>query len=933
VDDSGASAILRPISSRLRYNPGQIHASRAKNGLGSRKPTKARDREGKEGSIMRDESRREPQPEDPDTTEFETPVARQPERIGNYRIIKRIGAGGMGVVYEAEQSHPRRLVALKVIRGGTYVDETHLRMFHREAQTLGRLKHPAIAAIFESGDTEDGQHFFAMELVRGETLSQWLLKHNPRSLSTAELRLRLELFRKICEAVAYAHQRGVVHRDLKPSNILVTKESRGVSGAAGGEVPDVKILDFGLARITDSDVELSTIVTQVGKVQGTLPYMSPEQFKGVPEEIDLRTDVYSLGVVLYEMLTGQLPHDVSRATIHEAARIVCDEQVKPLSGSWSGARGPDRDIETIVLKAIEKEPSRRYQGVSSISEDIQRYLCDQPITARPPSAVYQIRKMVARHRLGFGFAGSLLVMLVALAVSMTVQASLIASERDRANHEAMTAERVSAFLIDLFKVADPHESKGNTVTARELLDQGAGRLRQELRGEPLVQARMMVTVGNVYQRLGLYEKARPLLEESLLIRRELLAADDPVIAESLTALAGFHRFVGEYSEARRFYEEALELLQAAWGAAHPDVAKAVSNLSVVHWQTGRYDESLELQMRALEIREATLGPDDILVAHSLNNLSLLLKERGEYDEALLMAKRALEIKETRLGPDHPDTAMTRGNLATLLRRMGDYAAARPLLEQSLTTREETLGPEHPDVAQSLNNLANLLQTTGDYVEARPLYERSLAIREKALGPDHIDVSQTLNNLAVLLVATGEFDTARLHYERALTIREEVLGPEHRRVAQTSNNLANLYRRDGENLDESLALYERGLAIYEKALGPEHLEVGLILQPIAIVHFLQGRPEESREHHERAVRVFEETVGLDHPEVLYSLAAYHAATGARDSSIDYLQRAVDAGYSTLWLTRDPDLESLHGDPEFEEIAARLGNPDPDRRGDH
>jgi tetratricopeptide (TPR) repeat protein len=842
---------------------------------------------------MGDESRQRPPSEDLKTTEFETPVPRRPERIGDYRIIKRLGAGGMGVVYEAEQSHPRRLVALKVVRGGAYVDETHLKMFHREAQTLGRLKHPAIAAIFESGDTEDGQHFFAMELVRGETLSEWLRKRKSGALSTAELRLRLELFRKICDAVAYAHQRGVVHRDLKPSNILVTKESRSVTGAAGGEVPDIKILDFGLARITDSDLALSTIVTQVGKVQGTLPYMSPEQFKGVPEEIDLRTDVYSLGVVLYEMLTGQLPHDVSRGAIHEAARIVCAEPVKSLSGSWSGARRPDRDIETIVLKALEKEPSRRYQGVSSLSEDVHRYLCDQPITARPPSAVYQLRKMVARHRLGFGFAGSLLVLLVVLAVSMTVQASLIATERDRANHEAATAERVSAFLVDLFKVADPHETKGNTVTARELLDQGAGRLRQELRGEPLLQARMMVTVGNVYQRLGLYEEARPLLEESLEIRRELLAPDDPVIADSLTALAGYHRFVGEYSEAQRLYEEVLALLRAARGAEHPDVAKALSNLSVVRWQMGHYDDSLELQKRALEIREA-----------------------------LSMAKRALQIKESRLGADHPDTAMTRGNLATLLRRMGDYAAARPLLEQSLAIREETLGPEHPDVAQSLNNLANLLQTTGKYVEARPLYERSLAIREKALGPDHIDVSQTLNNFAVFLVATGEFDTARLHYERALAIRERVLGPDHRRVAQTSNNLANLYRRDGENLDEALELYERGLAIYEKALGTEHLEVGLILQPIAIVHFLQGRLEESLKHHDRAVRIFEETVGLNHPEVLYSQAAYHAATGARGPALDYLQRAVEAGYSTLWLTRDPDLESLHGNPEFQEIAARL-----------
>jgi tetratricopeptide (TPR) repeat protein len=869
---------------------------------------------------MPDESK-DPRTEKLHTTKIGLPRAPEPpERIGGYRILRTLGAGGMGIVYEAEQSQPRRPVALKVIRGGAHVDEVQLKMFRREAQTLARLRHPSIAAIYESGGTADGQAFFAMELVRGETLKQWLEKRRPTAgLGAAELRLRLELFRKICDGVAYAHQRGVVHRDIKPTNILVTLESKGATESDG--VPDVKILDFGLARITDVDESLTSIVSEAGKVQGTLPYMSPEQFRGVPDGIDLRTDVYSLGVLLYEMLSDQLPYDISRAIFHEAAQVVCESPPRPLSGAASGSRRLDKDLETITLKALEKEPARRYQSVFALADDIQRYLSNQPILARPPSAVYQLRKMVARHRLAFGFAGSLLVMLVVLAVSMTIQADLIAAERDRANLEAATADRVSAFLIDLFQVVDPNRAQGASITARELVDQGANRVRRELSGEPLLQARMMLTLGNVYQRLGLYAEARPLLEQSLRIRREMLPADDPVIAESLTALGGLHRHTGEYPEAQALYERVLELRQTALGTDHPEVATALSNLAVVHWQAGRYEESRRLQERALAIREAMLGPDDILVAHSLNNLSLLLKVQGEYPRALSLARRSLEIKERTLGADHPDTAKTRNNLATLLRKMGDYEAARPLLEEALAVRERTLGPDHPDVGQSLNNLANLLQVTGDFANARPLYERSLAIREKALGPDHVDVSQTLNNLGILLVSMGEYDQARQHYERALAIREAALGPEHRRVAQTLNNLANLYRRMGD-YDGSLPLYERATEIYEKSLGPEHLEVGLSLQPIAIVHFTRGDPERAFAIHDRAVRIFESGVGLEHPEVLYSQAAYHAAIGSRNEALRYLEGAVAAGYSTLWLTRDPDLESLHGSPEFDALTAQL-----------
>ena len=388
----------------------------------------------------------------------------------------------MGVVWEAEQQHPRRRVALKVMRQGHYVDDLHARMFHREAEILGRLKHPNIAAIYESGHTDDGHDFFAMELVRGSTLGDWL-GTRPQAVTREELELRLRLFRTICEAVSYAHQRGVIHRDLKPSNIVVTDEAASGTATVGSPLPIVKILDFGLARITDVEAVAASMLTEVGMIKGTLQYMAPEQARGEVEAIDVRTDVYALGMILYELLSGRRPYDLLGAALAEAVRVICEQPPRSLSQGWSGTRRLDADVETIVVKALEKDPERRYGSVAALSDDVDRYLTSQPILARAPSRAYRVRKYVQRHRAFVGAAAAVAIALVGGAIGTTwgwVRARaaerVATAEAEEARRQTAIATATYTFLAeDLLMAVAPTggAGRGRNVTMREVLDVAA----------------------------------------------------------------------------------------------------------------------------------------------------------------------------------------------------------------------------------------------------------------------------------------------------------------------------------------------------------------------------------------------------------------------------------------------------------------------------
>jgi eukaryotic-like serine/threonine-protein kinase len=729
------------------------------------------------------------------STAFLTDSHRQ--MIGSYRIIRQIGAGGMGVIYEAEQQQPKRLVALKVIQGTRLLDEQTIKLFEREAQALARLKHPGIAAIYESGRTPQGQHFFAMELVRGETLEAYLERSAESPIMTpALLRERLAIFHKIAEAITYAHQRGVIHRDLKPSNIIIQREfDFGDSDAE--RVPGIKILDFGLARITESDMAVATTFgTEIGKIQGTLPYMSPEQIRGNPDEIDVRSDVYSLGIILYEMIAGRRPYDVHQMMLHEAARVICEVLPDPLAKSWSGTKRLDRDIETIVGKALEKDAPRRYQSVAALGEDISRFLTGQPILARPPNAVYQLRKMAARHKLGFAFTALVFVLIASFSIGISIQARRIARERDRANREAgranmeaAAAVQVSDFLTDLFRVSDPSEARGRAITAREVLDKGAARIKMGLTNDPVLQARLLYTMGYVYRNLGELDQAEQLLEQSVSIRQNVLGQDALDTLRAMSRLGDLYDLAGKTDIAEKMLTAVLEKERRILGEDHQNTLKTLANLANIYDSRGRYEKSFPMMQDVLERRRKTLGSDNLDTLSSEYNLAIAYYRKQDFPTAERLLQEVSSSVARSAGSDHPYALLAKNLLAEVYLNLNRLDDSRRIRQEVYETSVRVLGPDHMDTLGTKLGLANTARRQKRFAEAETLFRDTLEAQIRILGPDHADCMATRVSLATMLSDAARFDEAERLWHDTLTRMERTLGKEHPDTAHCLLGLA------------------------------------------------------------------------------------------------------------------------------------------------
>jgi len=710
------------------------------------------------------------------TFEITVPPSEKPgDRIGRYKLLQRIGEGGCGVVYMAEQEEPvSRRVALKIIKLGMDTKLVIAR-FEAERQALAMMDHPSIAKVFDAGATETGRPYFVMELVRGLKITDFC---DEKELPTHQ---RLDLFIQVCQAIQHAHQKGIIHRDLKPSNILVSVND-------GVAVP--KIIDFGIAKAASGQkLTDKTLFTAFEQFIGTPAYMSPEQAVITNVDIDTRSDIYALGVLLYELLTGKTPFDPKellsigldemRRTIRETEPPRPSTRVSTLPGqelsTTAHRRGLEApklvselrgDLDWIAMKCLEKDRARRYETANGLAMDIQRHLDNEPVGACPPSRLYRFQKTVRRNKLAFAAGSAVLASLVLGLTLSTVFFFRERAARESANESAAIAQAVNEFLRrDLLQQASSHSQAeaGFTpdpdLTVREALERAAKRIGDRFHDQPLVEAGVRMSLGETLIEVGEAERAIPHLQRALALRQANLGTNHLGALSSMGVLGWAYREASQLEQALPLLKETVELRTAKLGPDHPATLNAMNNLASAYQAAGQLEQALPLRKKTLKLRQDSRGPDDPATLAAMANLATAYRAIGQREQAQRLVEKALSRMQARLPPGHPATLGAMNNLATVYQDADQLDRALPLYEQTLKLREASQGPDHPDTLIARNNLAWACETAGRIDQARLLFEETLRLTEAKLGPGHPKTWRARINLAEVLGRQGKWKEA------------------------------------------------------------------------------------------------------------------------------------------------------------------------------
>jgi serine/threonine protein kinase len=755
------------------------------------------------------------------------------DQIDRYKLLQQIGEGGYGVVFMAEQKTPvRRRVALKIIKPGMDT-KTVIARFEAERQALALMDHPNIAKIFDAGTTESGRPYFVMELVRGVKITEYCDKH---SLTTPE---RLNLFTQVCQAVQHAHHKGIIHRDIKPSNILVTQTAQGAA------LPVV--IDFGIAKPTTSyQLTDKTFFTAFEMLIGTPAYMSPEQAALTSTDVDTRTDIYSLGVLLYELLTGSTPFNTEKllkSGLDEIRRVIREQEpVRPstrLSSLMDAdltsvaqyrhsepstlVRAVRGDLDWIVMKALEKDRTRRYATANGLALDIQRFLANETVSASPPSKIYRIQKTVQRNKVLFVAAGLMASLLVVSLIVVSVALSNERKERQKAVYASIKSTQIVNFLESMLNAAGPRAAQGqDTTLLRGILDQTAARMGTELTNQPAIQAEMLVLIGKLYDQIGNSSKGEELERAALGLRQQTFGSQSLEAASSLNDLGLVLMTQHKQSEAEKAHGQALEIRRRLLGAENLDAATSLNDLAAVYRDQGKLAQAEAMAQEALQIRLRLCGEEHLDVADSLRNLSIIYGSQGRWREAKETAEKVLMMRRKLLGPEHPFIPSALEDVAWAASNLKQYDEAKRIAAEALVLRQHIFGDAHPDVARTLSALGQLLGNQGELATADGVLKATLSIQLKILGEDNQGTLETLFALGKVLDSEGKTAEAESVWRRAVEIWRKRPDDQNELRLYTLRGLADTLEHENK-WTEVETVWRDSLALWRKRGGEEEKE--------------------------------------------------------------------------------------------------------------